>query len=64
MTRQIAYGVGTPPTALLEERIRRLESTVALLTHTVEALQRELTELTDAPPDSPEAPDRRSRPSR
>lgn len=59
MTRQIASGVGTPPIALLEERIRRLESDVARLTRTVETLVQELAELTDAPPEPREPPGRR-----
>jgi hypothetical protein len=44
MPRQIATGLSDPSISLLEERIRRLETEVALLTHAVRALTRELTE--------------------
>lgn len=66
MTRQIASGMRTVPIAVLEERLRRLEGTVALLTRTVEALSREVAELTDAPPEpsEPARPPRRPGPAR
>ncbi|GAB3979102.1 hypothetical protein GCM10029978_073580 [Actinoallomurus acanthiterrae] len=44
MPRQIATGLSDPSISLLEDRIRRLETEVALLTHAVRALTRELTE--------------------
>ncbi|MEV5705988.1 hypothetical protein [Actinoallomurus sp. NPDC052274] len=43
MPRQIASGLSEPSIALLEERIHRLEVSVALLTHTVQTLAREVT---------------------
>ncbi len=56
MARQIASGMGTPPAALLEERIRRLENAVAELTRAVDALARRVAELTDTPPEHREPP--------
>lgn len=50
MTRQINIGFRAPSVAHLEERILQLETKVALLTHAVQALSRELHEHTDAPP--------------
>jgi hypothetical protein len=44
MTRQITFGLGSPSIPLLEERILQLETKVALLTHAVAALARELEE--------------------
>jgi hypothetical protein len=44
MARQIAAGLSDPSISLLEDRIRRLETQVALLTHAVQALTRQLTE--------------------
>ncbi|GAA4635291.1 hypothetical protein GCM10023196_080170 [Actinoallomurus vinaceus] len=44
MPRQIAAGLSDPSISLLEGRIRRLETEVALLAHAVQALTRELTE--------------------
>lgn len=44
MTRQISIGFRAPSAALLEERILQLETKVALLTHAVQALTRELDE--------------------
>jgi uncharacterized coiled-coil protein SlyX len=44
MTRQINIGFRAPSAALLEERILQLETKVALLTHAVQALTRELDE--------------------
>ncbi|MEV0402412.1 hypothetical protein [Actinoallomurus sp. NPDC050550] len=44
MPRQIATGLSDPSISLLEDRIRRLETEVALLAHAVQALTRELTE--------------------
>jgi hypothetical protein len=38
MSRQIALGYGTVQTAVLEQRIARLEDQVAVLTETVRAL--------------------------
>lgn len=46
MTRQINIGFRAPTTAQLEERILQLETKVALLTHAVQALRRELDERT------------------
>jgi len=46
MTRQITPGFGAPSTPFLEDRIMQLETRVALLTHAVQALARELEELT------------------
>ncbi|MEV5751739.1 hypothetical protein AB0L00_28300 [Actinoallomurus sp. NPDC052308] len=43
MPRQIVSGLSEPSIALLEERIHRLEVSVALLTHAVQALAREVT---------------------
>jgi uncharacterized coiled-coil protein SlyX len=48
MTRQINIGFRAPTTALLEERILQLETKVALLTHAVQALTRELHDRADA----------------
>ena len=48
MTRQIHVGFRAPSTALLEERILQLETKVALLTHAVQALTKELDERADA----------------
>ena len=48
MTRQINIGFRAPSAALLEERILQLETKVALLTHAVQALTRELNERADA----------------
>ncbi|MCO6010028.1 hypothetical protein NE236_34165 [Actinoallomurus purpureus] len=50
MARQIASGLSDPSISLLEERIRRLETKVALLTHAVQALARELTERKEEEP--------------
>ncbi|MDN3357970.1 hypothetical protein [Actinomadura sp. DC4] len=44
MTRQIDVGVRAPSPALLEERILQLETKVALLTHAVQVLSRQLDE--------------------
>jgi uncharacterized coiled-coil protein SlyX len=44
MTRQIDTGFRAPSPALLEERILQLETKVALLTHAVQALARQLDE--------------------
>lgn len=44
MSRQIPWGLAEPSIRLIEERVRRLEADVALLTHAVQALTRELTE--------------------
>jgi hypothetical protein len=48
MTRQINIGFRAPSAALLEERILQLETKVALLTHAVQALRRELEERAEA----------------
>ncbi len=48
MTRQINFGFRAPSVAHLEERILQLETKVALLTHAVQALTRELHERTEA----------------
>jgi hypothetical protein len=48
MTRQIDVGFRAPSAALLEERILQLETKVALLTHAVQALARELDERSEA----------------
>lgn len=48
MTRQINIGFRAPSAALLEERILQLETKVALLTHAVQALTRELRERAEA----------------
>ncbi|MGH3379502.1 MAG: hypothetical protein ACRDP6_32685 [Actinoallomurus sp.] len=48
MTRQIDAGFRAPSAALLEERILQLETKVALLTHAVQALTRELEEQAEA----------------
>ena len=54
MTRQINFGFRAPSPALLEERILQLETKVALLTHAVQALTRELEERAEpAPPPDP-----------
>jgi hypothetical protein len=45
MSRQIVFGLAEPSLRTLEDRVRRLEADVTLLTHTVEALARELTEV-------------------
>jgi uncharacterized coiled-coil protein SlyX len=42
MTRQIRFGFRAPSTAQLEERILQLETKVAMLTHAVQTLTREL----------------------
>ena len=47
MTRQIDFGFRPPSAAVLEERILQLETKVALLTHAVQALKRELDEHRD-----------------
>jgi uncharacterized coiled-coil protein SlyX len=47
MSRQITSGFGTSTIPLLEERIRQLETRVALLTHAVQALTRKLEEKTE-----------------
>lgn len=44
MSRQIPWGPAEPSVLLIEERVRRLEADVALLTHAVQALARELRE--------------------
>jgi hypothetical protein len=44
MSRQILWGPAEPSVRLIEERVRRLEADVALLTHAVQALARELAE--------------------
>jgi uncharacterized coiled-coil protein SlyX len=44
MTRQIDVGFRAPSPALLEERILQLETKVALLTHAVQALTKQLDE--------------------
>lgn len=55
MTRQIASGFGAPSIALLEERVRRVEAKVTLLTNAVQALAQELAELKE-PKETPTAP--------
>lgn len=50
MSRQIASGFGDPSISILEERIRRLETQVALLAHAVQELTRELTERREREP--------------
>ena len=50
MARQIASGLGDPSIPQLEERVRQLETRVALLTHAVQALARELTETKEKEP--------------
>jgi uncharacterized coiled-coil protein SlyX len=47
MTRQIAFGVGSPSAPLLEERILQLETKVALLAHAVQALVHQLDDSSD-----------------
>lgn len=44
MSRQITSGLGASSIPVLEERIRQLETRVALLTHAVQALTRRLEE--------------------
>ena len=47
MSRQITSGFGASPIPVLEERVRQLETRVALLTHAVQALTRRLEEKTE-----------------
>ncbi|GAA4615944.1 hypothetical protein GCM10023195_70610 [Actinoallomurus liliacearum] len=60
MPRQIASGLSEPSIALLEERIHRLEVSVALLTHAVQVLAREVTGSRE--PEPGEAPERATPP--
>jgi hypothetical protein len=54
MSRQIAFGYGTVQTAVLEQRVARLEDQVAVLTETVRALAAALGD--QNPEDPPVAP--------
>jgi hypothetical protein len=47
MSRQITSGFGASSIPVLEERVRQLETRVALLTHAVQALTRRLEEKTE-----------------
>lgn len=44
MSRQITSGLGASSLPALEERIRQLETRVALLTHAIQELSRKLEE--------------------